>query len=366
MSEAASRSLTGPLTASDFAPLMAPFEPFESEPCLAVAVSGGRDSLCLAMLAQAWAAARGGRVLALIVDHGLRAGSAGEAAATRDLLATRGVAGEILQWTGAKPTGGLQEAARVARYRLLFEACRRHRLLHLLVAHHAEDQAETVTMRAARGSGPDGLAGMAALVERPEARLLRPLLGMPRPRLTATVAALGMRWIDDPSNADLRFERARLRKSDTPGLVSRTGDDGRRTENERRLAQAAVETLEFDREGAVAIDRSGFEGLGVDLAARLLSRVVQATGGRDHPPRRDRLARATARLSQAIGRGKSGNGQDFTLSGCRLTLRQEPAERRLRWIVWPENGRTNRRKAGQPLVPAAFFACGAPAAPHVD
>ena len=357
---------TRPLTASDFAPLMALFGPFESHPVLAVGVSGGRDSLCLAFLAHAWATARGGRIVALIVDHGLRAAAAGEASTTSGLLAQHGIASEILRWTGPKPASGLQEAARGARYRLLFEACRRHDALHLLVAHHAEDQAETVTMRAMRGSGPDGLAGMAALIERPEGRLLRPLLLVPRARLTASLVAWGVCWIDDPSNTDPRFERARLRDAGPGGLTDLVGEAGRRAARERRLARSAVEMFEFDLEDAIAIDRTVFGRLGADLGARLLSRVVQSVGSRDHPPRRDRLDRAAARLSQGLGRGKSGNLQDFTLSECRLMLRQTPGGRRLRWIVRPENGTTNRRKAGQPLVPAAFFACGGPAAPHVD
>jgi tRNA(Ile)-lysidine synthase len=355
-----------PLTADDFAPLMASFGPFESAAVLAVAVSGGRDSLSLALLAQDWAAACGGRILALIVDHGLRAESAGEAMATAELLARHGIASEVLRWTGAKPVSRLQEAARVARYRLLLEACRRHGILHLLVAHHADDQAETVAMRAARGSGEDGLAGMAALVEWPHTRLLRPLLSVPRSRLTATLLARQVAWIDDPSNADLRFERARLRSSGSIALTPGAGGDAGRALREQRLAQAAVETLEFDPEGVAALDRTSFGRLDADLGARLLSRVIQAVGGRDHPPRRDRLNRAAARLSLGIARGKSGRDQDFTLSECSLILRQVPAERRLRWIVRPENGKKNQRKAGQPLVPAAFFACGAAGAPHVD
>ena len=141
------------LTAGTFAPLMAPLAPFENHPVLAVAVSGGRDSLALALLASEWAQARGGGIVALIVDHGLRAEAAREADVTRDLLACRGIEAAILHWSGVKPTHGLQEAARAARYGLLFEACRQRGILHLLVAHHADDQAETVAMRAARGSG---------------------------------------------------------------------------------------------------------------------------------------------------------------------------------------------------------------------
>jgi tRNA(Ile)-lysidine synthase len=352
---------TLPVGAGAFGRLMAAFAPFEAEPVVAVAVSGGRDSLALAVLAHDWAAARGGRVVALIVDHGLRAGSDREAASTCDLLGRLGIEAVVLRWVGEKPKSGLQAAARTERYRLLQGECRRRGILHLLLAHHVDDQVETVTMRAARGSGPDGLAGMAAVVERRDVRLLRPLLAVPRSRLTATLVTRGIDWIDDPSNADLRFERARLRAA--PAAPSPpVGESSLRAARERRLAEAAVETLEFDQAGAAAIDRVAFCRLAAEVQAGLLGRVVLAVGGRDHAPRRERADRAARRLAAPVVRGKSGKAQDFTLSACRLMLRQAPAGQRLRWIVWPENGRNGR----QPLVPAEFFACGGHAASHLD
>ena len=132
------------------------------------------------------------------------------------------------------------------------------------------------------------------------------------------------------------------------------------------LARAAVAVLEWDGDGRVAIDRKEFAALNSDLGARLLSRVVQAVGGRDHPPRRDRLNRAAARLLLQDGRGKSGKGRDFTLSECRLMLRQSPPERRLRWIVRAENATNYAKERRQPLIPAGFFACGATGAPHLE
>jgi tRNA(Ile)-lysidine synthase len=357
----------GPIDHEAFARLMAPFEPFEKQPVIAVAVSGGRDSLALALLAQGWAAARGGRAMGLIVDHALRPESAGEAATTEATLQRHRCESEILRWSEAKPRTGLQEAARAARYRLLREACRRRGILHLLVAHHADDQAETVTMRAMRRSGPDGLAGMAAIVELPELRLLRPLLGVARSRLGATLLARGVPWIDDPSNADPRFERARLRLSKRPvgERPAAPAIDAGRSARELALAAAAVEALAF-QSGEVAIDRSAFVRLGSELRSRLLSRVVQAVGGGDHPPRRDRLARAAERLCAAVARGKSGKGQDFTLSACRLMLRRASDSRQLQWIVRPERGRRDGRNGAQPLIPAAFFACGASLASHLE
>ena len=352
-----------PVDAADFARLMAPFEPFERAPVVAVAVSGGRDSLALALLANEWAVARGGRTVGLIVDHALRPESAAEAATTAALLGHHGCDAEILRWSGTKPRTGLQEAARAARYRLLREACLRRGVLHLLVAHHADDQAETVAMRAARQSGPDGLAGMAGVVELPEVRLLRPLLGISRQRLTATLLARGVPWIDDPSNADPRFERARLRAVHRP--TAPAADTGR-SAREQRLAAASVEALEISPAGDVAIDRSAFVRLGRDQQARLLSRVVQAVGGGDHPPRRDRLERAAGRLCGPVTRGKSGKSQDFTLSACRLLLRQVPHSRSLQWIVRPEHGTRDGRNGAQPLIPATFFACGAAPASHLE
>jgi tRNA(Ile)-lysidine synthase len=135
-----------------------------------------------------------------------------------------------------------------------------------------------------------------------------------------------------------------------------------RSIRERQLACAAVAAIEFDDAGQPAIDHAGFGRLDRTLRARLLSRLVQRVGGRDHPPRRDRLERAAERLVAPAGRGKSGRGQDFTLSQCRVMLRQAPASRRLRWLVRAESGAT----AAQPLVPAAFFACGAAANNHLE
>jgi tRNA(Ile)-lysidine synthase len=354
-----SEAATEPLTAAEFAPLMAPFAPFEARPVVAVAVSGGRDSLALALLAQDWAESLEGKVVGLIVDHGLRRESADEAARTSEELARHGIESELLHWRGPKPGSGLQQAAREARYRLLLEACRRRGILHLLIAHHADDQAETIAMRAARQSGPDGLAGMAALLELREARLLRPLLPIPRARLTATLGVRKVAWIDDPSNVDVRFERARLRKSGSAVAPAAGRQGPARAARDRRLASAAVTLVDCDLPDGVAIDRAGFARLGRSLGQQLLSRAVQCVGSRDHPPRRERLERAAARLSQGVCRGKSGKSQDFTLSECRLELRQAPSSRRLRWIIRPENGRKYARRAGQPLIPAAFFACGA-------
>jgi len=156
---------------TEFYALMDRLGGFETYPTIAVAVSGGADSMALVILADRWARQRRGKVVALTVDHGLRAGSRAEAQESHRRLSSRGIECRLLVWRGDKPRTGIQAAARDARYRLMAQWCRRHGVLHLLVAHHREDQAETVLHRLARASGVDGLAGMAVIHELPDIRV---------------------------------------------------------------------------------------------------------------------------------------------------------------------------------------------------
>ncbi len=199
------------ITEAEFAAAMAGLGPFEPRPRIAAAVSGGADSMALALLADGWAKARGGALLALSVDHGLRAESADEAAATVARLGARGIATRLLRLEGLAHGNAMAERARDARFAVLTRACASVGILHLLLGHHAGDQAETVLMRALGGSGPAGMAGMLPLVETASIRILRPLLGISPARLRATVVTAGLAWVEDPSNADRRALRPRLR-----------------------------------------------------------------------------------------------------------------------------------------------------------
>jgi tRNA(Ile)-lysidine synthase len=198
--------------------------PFEPRPRLAVAVSGGADSMALALLAQGWATRRDGGVLALTVDHGLRAASSAEADLTLSRLASLGIEGRKLTIAGLTRGSALAERAREARYRALLEACAAAGIPHLLLGHHREDQVETVMMRALSGSATRGLTGMPALTETRHVRLLRPLLQAAPERLRDDLAAHGIAWIEDPSNRDPLAQRARLRaaRAGTAGTAEGT------------------------------------------------------------------------------------------------------------------------------------------------
>lgn len=168
-----------------------------------IAVSGGADSLALLLLAHA---AFPGRIGAATVDHQLRIEAADEACGVHALCAALGVPHAILTPPTAI-TGSVQAAARAARYQLLGGWAEQNQLDYILTAHHADDQAETLVMRLNRGAGLAGLSGVRAT----NRNILRPLLDWRRDELAAIVSAAGLTPVDDPSNRDTRFDRARLR-----------------------------------------------------------------------------------------------------------------------------------------------------------
>lgn len=150
---------------------------------------------------------------ALTVDHGLRAGSADEAAQVAQWCTRLGVAHTTLHWSGAKPARGVQAAARQARYDLMAAWCRAQGIGVVATAHTANDQAETVHMRLQRTQSPRSLAGIWPQAKWNGVAVVRPLLGLSRAALRAELLAAGQGWLNDPSNSDRRFERVRVRQA---------------------------------------------------------------------------------------------------------------------------------------------------------
>ncbi len=308
-----------PLTLAELAVSLAAIGGFETRPAVAVAVSGGPDSLALIVLADRWARQRGGQAWALTVDHGLRPESAEEARIVAGWLDARAIPHEILPWAGDKPASGIQEAAREARYRLLAGWCGRHGVLHLLTAHQREDQVETHLIRRRAGSGIDGLAGMSAVRELTGCRLIRPLLSVPRARLLALLAQEGQPFLRDPSNLNPTFERTRLRAAaDAAGgalLDAATAElracGHQRIERECVLDGLIARSAALHPAGFAALDPAAVAMADAESAERLLGRVAACVGGAHYPARRARLARLRTGLAAQPGRAR-------TLGGCRF------------------------------------------------
>jgi tRNA(Ile)-lysidine synthase len=183
-------------------------------PHAALAVSGGPDSVALMLLAARWREARedGPKLSVVTVDHGLRSGAREEAEQVARMASSLGLPHAILMWEKAElPLASLQAKARTARYDLMVAYCHAHGIPALVTAHTQDDQAETFLMRLKRGSGLDGLAAIPERGAWAGISIIRPLLDVPKARLIATLDAAGLPYVIDPSNADPRFERARMR-----------------------------------------------------------------------------------------------------------------------------------------------------------
>ena len=364
------------------------FADLKSASALLLAVSGGPDSTALMVLAARWRAAlkNGPQLLAVTVDHGLRAESGREARAAKQLAQRLGIRHRTMRWTGDKPQTGLQEAARAVRYRLLAAAARATGAVHILTAHTLDDQAETVLLRMARGSGLTGLAAMARQttlmgqtgqtrrtgISSPRAAgpllLMRPLLELPKARLIATLEASRIAYCDDPSNIDPRFTRARLRGL-MPALAGE-GLDARRLAMLARRLRRAEATIEFAvgvAAGAVSdaawthgapirLDAEKFIRLPAEVALRLLGRAIVHAAG-DLPLRLGRLEALYDLLAASNSKSNPMRQQHSnpmrlrhnrvrrTLAGALITL----ADGRLTIEPAPPRSRpTSRSGAGDP------------------
>jgi tRNA(Ile)-lysidine synthase len=322
--------------------------PFEARPIIATAVSGGADSMALALLLDRWTRARGGAVIALTVDHRLRPEAGAEARRVGNWLAARGIGHRTLIWKRPKgvPTSALQAKAREERYRLLTGWCRRQGVLHLALAHHAGDQAETVLMRLARGAGFDGLAGMSQVLSRHGVRLIRPLLAVDPQRLRTGLAAMGQDWIEDPSNRDEGFERIRWRHLIPSGLQLPIAGAAAEIGQERcRRERALAELLARARlnPGQAELSLSLLLAAPPEQALAGLARLLMAVGGAPYPSRRESLERVLFNLA--------AGGPSRTLGGCRVVAR------RGRLLILAEKAAATApsgRSPHQPLVPGAF------------
>jgi tRNA(Ile)-lysidine synthase len=304
-----------PLALAELEAALAAVGGFEPRPLIAVATSGGPDSLALAILADRWASRKGGVAWALIVDHGLRPESACEAKMVADWLAARQIPHVVLTWHGGKPATGIQAAARAARYRLLAEWCGERGCLHLLLAHHRDDQAETYLIRRRAGSGPYGLAAMSAVRELPQLRLVRPLLGVAKARLVALLDAEGQEYLRDPSNRNPAFERSRLRMQTAGAIIESSAREARamglaRLVGERDLAALLARAVALHPGGFALLDPGPVAAAG-ELGERALGRVAAVIGGGDYPLRGKRLARLRETFDDRQPRAR-------TLGGCRF------------------------------------------------
>jgi tRNA(Ile)-lysidine synthase len=312
------------LTAHDFNTLMDACGVWPSDLRIAVAVSGGPDSIALTFLLHAWIKQRGGELFALTIDHQLRAESASEAAQVKQWCKDKSIHHQTLAWEKEQaPISALHERARNARYELLLQACRQHNINTLFLGHHADDQAETVLMRFLKGSGVDGLAGMPCTYIKEGVKLIRPLLPVQKRMLENTCNANNWAFIRDSSNHSQHYLRGRLRSLAQPleaeGVTTATLYDIARSSG---MARAALEqsTNEWLAEhamvsplGIIQLDINIWKKLNDEMKRRTITRILLCMSSENYPPKQTSLEHLISTLLTT-------ENPHLTLSGCHVIV----------------------------------------------
>lgn len=287
---------------------------------IAVAVSGGADSMALVLLMHEYAQEMGREIVALTVDHGIRPESFAEAGQVGLWLAKYGIAHHIIKWQGQKTATNLQMKARKARYELMADYCSENNIKFLATGHNLNDQAETVLMRLLRGSGVDGLAGMVLVKQIFDINVIRPLLSITHQNLQQFLRAKNQLWIEDPSNENVKFQRVAVRKliqsfDDPQLLTKRLVDTAAHMARAKdyisgQLAKNINEIVTYNEAGFYEIKLTEFKSLHQEERYRVLAAALQKISGNVYRPRFENLQL----LDIKINNGQMINS--CTLYGC--------------------------------------------------
>lgn len=293
---------------------------------IAMAVSGGPDSLALVYLIKKWSKGKKIKLVALSVNHNLRAEAKEELLKVKKWMKSEQIDHHILTWDGGKKVkSNIQNNARKARYTLLTNFCKENDIETLCVGHHLEDQAETVLQRLARGSGLDGLTGMKDSTIVNTITILRPLLQFKKSELITYLQKNNKEWIVDPSNNNKKFSRVKIRKlldtieekEQINTRLAAMAEDLQRTRSyvEYCIEKDQKEILKIFPEGYVEINITKLFKLHEEAIYRILSKQLKIIGGKDYPPRFVKLKQLVVRLKN----NKKINAS--TLAGCRLEMK---------------------------------------------
>lgn len=328
---------------------------------LAVAFSGGGDSLALLLIAKAWADRAGRPLIALTVDHRLQAQSRAWGAWCETRATEAGAAHEILTWEGPKPARGVPAAAREARHRLIAEAARRAGAKVVLLGHTADDVIESHVMRSAgvRISAPRPWSPSPVWPEGRDLFVLRPLLELRRGAIRDWLAARGETWIDDPANQDVRHPRPRARSKAAWVKI----------EQKPQMRGATAVGARFGPSGDVIVKRARADQRREDREDFVLrlGAAIACAAGNERPPRRDALERLAGRMDRDEVINATLGGARITEASDALVFARETGDGRGRGCralnlrpgeptVWDGRFEARAREPGLTLAPLRGYA----------
>ena len=278
--------------------------PLKSDVKIAIALSGGCDSVALVFLVNEILKETNWQLFCITIDHRLRENSTKEAIQVNKMMIAYGINHIILPWEEEKPKSNIQAKARIARYQLLTNFCKSNNIGYLLTAHQKNDQAENFIIRVEHGSGLYGLSGIAKIAEFNQIKIIRPLLTFSREELENFLRFKNIEWIEDPSNQNEKFARVRARKflSERPQLINKLADISKNLNNAKEcveyiLERAVDELLEIN-DNAI-IDLEGFNKLPQEIRFRMLAQTLQIIGKEDKMARGERIERLITKIACA-------------------------------------------------------------------
>ena len=283
-------------------------------------VSGGTDSLCLALLSKAYSLEFKNKIHVFIVDHKLRYNSSKEARKVKNILKKKGISSRILTWKGNIPKKNIQLKAREIRYSLIAKKCNQHKVKFLVTAHHQDDQVETFLMRLFRGSGLNGLSSMSEEFKYDKnLKIIRPFLNFNKKSLSIITKKYFDSFINDPSNTNKKFFRSRIRKYRR--TFDKEGFDVKKiikTVSNLSVAKNALEFykkrsvdkhVKFIKKNQCVINMDLFKNEAEEIVFRSFCEVFSLFTKSYYPPR-------SKKIIDLIKRIKSKDFKKCTLAGC--------------------------------------------------
>ena len=318
---------------------------------IAVAISGGADSLCLTFLLKRWADKNKIKLFAFTVDHGLRSESKKEAQQVHKQLQKLGITHQTLVWLGKKPKTRVEELARIARYDLLQKACQKNKVQHLFLAHHVEDQAETFWARFAHKSGLDGLCAMQEKSGFKDLTLVRPLLDIPKKEIVDYLKKNHISWVEDPMNYSPEYERVlwRNRQKDLSQMGLTPNTIGSLTKRLIRVKQTIDFYTDSFIKNSVLLSPMGYAFIGkmawemapMEIRLRTFLHLLPLISGQDKIV-----------SLESIEKLLESNRKSATLTGCQIIFHKKGVfiAREMRPLVLPQ-----KLKAGETTYWDRFF-----------
>lgn len=293
---------------------------------VAVAVSGGSDSLCLTLLTNNWCKENGVELTALTVDHNLRSESAEEAMTVHSWLENYGIHHEILTYTGKIPTSNIEAEARQYRYKLLCDYVKQHNIDFLFIAHNQDEQRETFFLNLSRGSGVYGLCGMPAISQRDGVNIVRPMMIFTKSEIKEYLTNIHQVWVEDPSNQDDKYKRVRIRKLQS--FIDELELTNERIVNTISNMQRVRDSIEFfvreciskvieKQEDKIIVNTNSLLYYPEEIVIRTLAKIIRENSNKLYPPRLENLEL----LYKKIKLGSLNKG--ITLSNMKISFNKD-------------------------------------------